>query len=175
MFISKFLEFNTKRYLRKNEVDRKTIGFRKAQKIGIIFSAEGIEKHHAIKSLIKDLKEEGKEVAVLSFLGKGKQNHEFLFDIITVNDIGFWGSIQNENILKFAEEPFDYLFHLDTTDNRILDNILAMSKAKCRVGLFKEGRGSYFELMINPKDPASSEELIHDIYHYTKTITVNDK
>ena len=174
MFVSKFLQFNTRRLLRKNEVERKNIDFKKAKTIGIIFSSEGIEKHQAIKSLIKSLKEDGKEVTVLSFLGKGRQNHEFLFDIVSSNDVSFWGSIHNEQVHAFTREPFDFLFHLDTVENEILENILAMSRAKCRVGIFKEGKGPYYELMINPKNPDSVEELIKDIYHYTQKITVND-
>ena len=175
MFVSKFLQFKTRRHLKKNEVKRHTTDFKKATKIGIIFSSEGIDKHHAVKALIKSLKEEGKEVSVLSFLGKGRQNHEFLFEIFSNNDISFWGTIQNESVLQFVDESFDYLLDLDTSNNQILENILAMSKAKCRVGIYKEGKGPFFELMINPKNPDSSQELINDIYHYTKNITVHEE
>ena len=174
MYVAKFLQFNTKRYLKKNKVHRITTDFIKSNKIGIIFSAEGMQKHNAVKSLIKKLKEQGKEVTVLSYLATGQQNHEFLFDIIGPNDINFWGLNKNDDAEKFADESFDYLLDLDITSNQVIENILAKSKAKCRVGIYKEGKGPFFELMISPKNPESSEELINDIYHYTKSITVND-
>jgi hypothetical protein len=173
MYVTKFLQLNTKRHLRKNLSTRGTTDYRKAKKIGIVFSTEGIEKHNAVKTLVKDLQEDGKEVTVISFLPPGKQNHEFLFDIISPNDISFWGSLQNEDAKRFADESFDYLLDLDTNSNEIIDNILAMSKAKCRVGIYHEKRDPYFELMINPKNPDSVQELIKDIHHYTKKITVN--
>jgi hypothetical protein len=174
MYVAKFLQFNTKKSLRKNKVHRVTTDFIKSNKIGIIFSAEGMQKHNAVKSLIKKLKEQGKDVTVLSYLASGQQNHEFLFDIIGPNDINFWGLNKNEDALKFADETFDYLLDLDITRNLVIENILAKSRAKCRVGIYKEGMGSFFELMISPQNPESSEELINDIYHYTKSITVND-
>ena len=173
MFVAKFLQLRTKRYLKKNSVHRMSTDFIKSTKIGIIFSAEGMQKHNAVKSLIKKLKEQGKEVKVLSYLPPGQQNHEFLFDIVGPNDINFWGKLTNEDAQKFVEEPFDYLLDLDTYSNQIIDNILAKSKAKCRVGIYNEEKGPFFELMINPKNPDSSEELIWDIYHYTKKIMVN--
>ncbi|NNF22089.1 MAG: hypothetical protein HKN67_09110 [Saprospiraceae bacterium] len=151
-----------------------TTDFVKSQKIGIIFSAGGMQKHNAVKSLIRKLKEQGKEVSALSYLAPGQQNHEFLFDIFGPNDISFWGINQNAEVEKFADEPFDYLLDLDVSSNPIIENILARSKAKCRVGIYKEGKGPFFELMISPKNSESSEELIRDIYHYTKSIIVND-
>jgi len=173
MYVSKFLQLKTRRYLRKNEVKRKTTDYGVARKIGIIFTSEGIEKHKAVKSFIKSLKEEGKDVTVLSYLKKGHENHEFLFDFISANDISFWGSITNESAQKFAGESFDYLLDLDTTSNQIIENILAMSKAKCRVGMYQEKKDLFFELMISPENPESVEDLIKDIHHYTKRLIVN--
>lgn len=173
MYVKKFLQFNTNRLLRRNTTARSTTDFKKATRIGIIFSAEGIEKHNAIKKLIKDLKNDGKKVTVLSYLGKGKQNHEFLFEIISSNDVSFFGSLRNDIAIKFAEEEFDYLLNLDTSGNHIIENILAMSKAKCRVGIYREDTNPFYELMISPKNPDSTEDLIQDIYRYTKNITIN--
>lgn len=173
MYVNKFLQLNTKRHLRKNRSQRVTTDYKKASKIGIVFSTEGMDKHNAIKSLVKELKEEGKEVSVISYLPPKQQNHEFLFDIISANDISFWGTLKNEEARKFVMESFDYLLDLDTASNGIVENILAMSKAKCRVGIYREGKGPFFELMISPKNPDSVQDLIQDIHFYTKNISVN--
>ena len=109
MYVTKFLQFNTKRHLKKNKVQRMTTDFIKSRKIGVIFSAEGMQKHNAVKSLIKKLKEQGKEVTVLSYLAPGRHNHEFLFDIIGPNDISFWGVNRSDDAQKFIEESFDFL------------------------------------------------------------------
>jgi len=175
MFKKKFIRLKTKRYLRKNETQRLTTDYGQANRIGIIFSAEDLLKHQAVKSFVKTLTAEGKQVTVLSYLGKGKHNFEFLFDIITPNDINIWGTINSETAQEFANEPFDYLFNLDLDSNQVIENILAMSKAKCRVGRYGEDKSPFYELMINPKQGGSISNLIEDIHHYARKLTVNGK
>ena len=174
MFKTKFIELKTKRYLRKNATKRLTTDYGEANNIGIIFSSEDLLKHKAVKSFVKKLTLEGKNVTVISFVGKGKQNHEFLYDIITPGDISFWGSINDETAQKFVNESFDYLFNLDLDSNQVIENILAKSKAKCRVGIYNEEKSSFYELMINPGKEGSISNLIEDIHHYARKLTVNE-
>ena len=66
--------------LKKNKVRRASIGYKRAQSIGIIFSVEDKQKHEDIKEFIRALEQDGKKVQVLEFLPKKKDNYEFLFD-----------------------------------------------------------------------------------------------
>lgn len=144
-----------------------------AKNIGIIFTVEGPDKHKAIKAFVKELENEGKNVEVMSYLGKGKDNYEFLFNFISYGDINIWGKIKNEDALKFSEKKFDYLFNIDHIRNRIIENILARSKAKCRIGVYVENNDAFYELMVNSKDNDSPRELIQIMHHYAKKIVVN--
>ena len=62
--------------LKKNLVDRTSIGFRRANSIGIIFSVEDKQKHEDIKEFIRALEQDGKKVQVLEFLPRKKDNYE---------------------------------------------------------------------------------------------------
>jgi len=170
MFGKKFLSMRTNTTLKKDKIIRASISFNDAKTIGIIFSADDKYKFDCIKQLKKDLENEGKTVEVLSYLAKGKDNHEFLFDFFTASDISIWGRFTSKLVNKFIAQPFDFLFAVDIKSNIYTDNILACSRAKCRVGPFNENKSQFFELMININDSKPISALINDMYHFTKRL-----
>ncbi|MDX1630151.1 MAG: hypothetical protein R3345_15685 [Fulvivirga sp.] len=169
MISKKLLAYKTKTLAKKSKVERGNMAYATAQKIGILFSIDNLSKHESIKSLIKKLEADNKKVEVLAFLPKKKENHEFLFNFFTEKDINFWGSITSGDVLKFAAKPFDYLFYVDQQSQPILRNILAMSKAKCRIGSFNKENEPYCEMMIETKEGIDS--LVEEMYRYTKILS----
>jgi len=114
------------------------------------------------------LEQDGKQVKVLEYLPKTKENYEFLFDFFTIKDLNFWGSIHNEAAIQFAQTPFDYLFYVDEVHNPLILNLMAQSKAHCRVGQYQEENETYFEFMIQHK--GTIKGLIDNMYAYTKQL-----
>lgn len=168
MFKMSFLKMRTSTALKKNGVKRASTPYKHAESIGIIFSVEDRQKHDGIKDLIKKLETDGKKVQVLEFLPKKKENYEFLFDFFTLEDLSFWGNINSEKAVKFSNTPFDYLFYIDSQSNPLVLNLLARSKAHCRVGKFNETDSPYFELMI--EDGGNTKSLIDNVYKYTRQL-----
>ncbi|MFZ6013305.1 MAG: DUF6913 domain-containing protein, partial [Bacteroidota bacterium] len=146
-----FLKIKTKSLLKKNRSSRSNLPYKKAVTVGIIFSVEDKKKHDDVKELIRKLEHDGKQVKVISYLPKQKDNYEFLFDFFTEKDLSFWGNITSSSAVQFADTPFDFLFYLDTTPNPLILNVIARSKAKCRVGKFWSEAEPYFEMMIESK------------------------
>ena len=136
--------------------------------MGIIFSVEDRQKHDDIKEFIKRLEQDGKQVKVLEFLPKRKENYEFLFDFFTTQDLNFWGKVDKPEATNFSQTAFDYLFYIDTEHNPLILNLLAQSKAHCRVGKFQEGNERFFEFMIETNGTTSG--LINNMYQYTKQL-----
>ena len=163
-----FLKMRTTTALRKSSVKRASTPYKHAESFGIIFSVEDRQKHDNIKDLIKRLEQDGKKVSVLEFLPKKKENYEFLFDFFTLEDLSFWGNINSEKAVKFSNTPFDYLFYIDSQSNPLVLNLLARSKAHCRVGKFNEAESPYFEMMI--EDNGSTKTLIDNVYKYTRQL-----
>jgi hypothetical protein len=126
------------------------------------------QKHDHIKEFVRKLEHDGKKVKALGYLPPNQENHEFMFDIFTPREISFWGNIEATSAVEFASTPFDFLIYLDSTPNPLILNIIAKSKAKCRVGKFWEEGGPYFEMMVesygNPK------LLIDHLYQYTSAL-----
>jgi len=161
----KFLKIRTKNQLKRNRTVRTSTAYNRAGTVGILFSVEDKKKHDDIKELIHKLEHDGKKVQVLEFLPQKKENYEFMFDFFTLKDISFWGKIESEKTLKFADSPFDFLFCIDISPSPMMHYLLARSKAKCRVGKFQEGEEPFFEFMINSNNQVRG--LIDGIYKYT--------
>lgn len=161
----KLLKYKTQSYLKSNTALRTSLPYRQARSIGLIFTVEDRQKHDEIKDFIKRLEMDGKQVKVMSFLPKDKDNFEFLFDFFTYQDISFWGNITSESAKKFAEHPFDFLFYVDTKPNPMILNLVAQSKAKCRISKHWETTEPFFELMIECRD--TNRSLIDGMIRYT--------
>jgi hypothetical protein len=164
-----FLKYKTDAYLKRNKAIRTSLPYKQALNVGIIFSVEDKGKHDEIKDFVKHLEQDGKHVKVMCFLPKNKDNYEFMFDFFTEKDLSFWGNITSSIASQFAETSFDFLYYLDTTPNPLILNLIARSKAKCRVGKFWEEGQPYFEMMIESKNGVHS--LIETMYKYTKSLT----
>lgn len=129
---------------------------------------EDRQKHDDIKEFIKNLEMDGKQVKVLEFLPRKKENYEFLFDFFTIEDLNFWGVINNVKAGNFTQTAFDYLFYIDNQHNPLILNLLAQSKAHCRVGKYQSENEPYFEFMI--ESSGTVKGLIDNMYKYTKKL-----
>ncbi len=154
--------------LKRNRNLRASMPYKKAQQIGILFSVEDKQKHLEIKEFIHQLEQDGKKVHVLEYLPLQKENYEFMFDFFSIKDINFWGKINSDSVERFCETPFDYLFYIDREPNLMALYLLASSKARCRVGRYKEGGNPFFELMI--EQDGTNKGLIETMYKYTKQL-----
>lgn len=163
-----FLKYRTQALLRNDKTPRSNVSYKKAQLIGIIFSVEDRIKHDTVKELIKKFEQDGKQVTVIEFLPDNKDNYEFKFNFFTEKDLSFWGKITSNDALKFANMPFDFLLYLDTTPNPMILHLLALSKAKCRVGRSWDDGRSYFEFMI--ETVANIKIMIETMYKYTSIL-----
>ena len=168
MFKLKFLKWRTDSALRKNRSLRASMPFKHAKNIGIIFSVEDRQKHNDVKEFVHQLEQDGKTVKVLEFLPRKKENYEFLFDFFTIQDLSFWGNINSRHAENFMQTGFDYLFCVDKQSNPLVLNLLARSKAKCRVGRFTENESDYFELMIETQ--GTTRGLIESMYKYARQL-----
>jgi hypothetical protein len=162
------LKYKTKSYLKRNQSLRTNLPWQQGVNVGIIFTVEDKQKHDLIKEFIKKLEHDGKRVSAISFLPKKKENYEFLFDFFTDEDLSFWGNINSASASSFASKPFDFLFYADTRPNALIMNIIAKSKAKCRIGKYEPDSESYFELMI--ESGMNLQMLLDSMYKYTSQL-----
>jgi hypothetical protein len=171
MLTRKILSYKAKGLIKKNLVLRSSMAYNQVNSIGIIFSIDTKEKHEIIKSLVKRLESDGKQVDVLAYLPRKKENYEFLFDYFTGKDLSFWGNFTSETVLKFTQKPFDYLFYIDERSNFLIRTVLAMSKAKCRVAKFDDSNEQFSEMMVQVPGKNQLKHLVDEMYRYTKSLS----
>ncbi len=164
------IPYRTKGMLKQSLSARKSMNYREARKVGVLFSMNSLEDFESIRSFEAKLKKDGKEVVVLCYLPKNVENFDFHYDFFTNKDFNFWGSVQAENVQKFLQQSFDILICLDREPNFYLEYLLAATKARFRVGAHSPQREALFELMIRQSEGKEIKELIQQIIHYTNEL-----
>lgn len=171
MLSKRILTYKAKGHVKKNVIPRGSMSYNMVSTVGIVFTIDSKEKHEIIKSFVKQLEEDGKKVDVLAYLPHKKENHEFLFDFFTEKDISFWGKFNSEFVTKFTNKSFDYLFYIDEQSNLLVQNVLAMSKAKCRIAKFDESNEQFCEMMVRVPGKGQLKKLVEEMYRYTKILS----
>ena len=164
-----FLSLKTSSSLKSKSVIRSSNGFSDSLSIGILFTYSDNHNFGLVKEIIEKLEIEGKKVDSISYIEKIGEADIHKFHFFNLTDKDFWGNWNKPVIKSFIEIPFDYLLSLDLNTNIVTQNILAGSKAKCRVGRFEEGKSDYFEMMIDHKENDYGKYL-DQVYHYIKKV-----
>lgn len=164
------IPYRTKSVLKQAVSPRKSMNYREARKVGILFSMNGMDDYEAVRNFEAKLKKDGKEVVVLCYLPTGVENFDFHYDIFTNKDFNFWGNVQANNVQQFLQQSLDLLICLDPDPNFYLEYLLAASKAPFRIGAHSQQREPLFELMIGQAEGREINELIQQIYHYTNEL-----
>jgi len=168
--LGKFLlPFKTKVALKTNKAIRISEGYTQARKVGVIFTYSGEKNLILVNKFLDRMEQEGKEVQLLIYVAKVGKDDTYGFPHFTIKDLDFWGSFDNELLFNFEQSVFDYLINVDIQSNIVIENVLANSKAKCRVGRYQEHRQNFYELMIDYKEE-SYEQFLVQVYHYIKNV-----
>ncbi len=169
MFKKKFLSFKTASFLKSGKVKRTANGFSDSLSIGILFTYSDKHNFELVNGMIDKLRSEGKEVSPITYIVKTGEDDTYDFPFFNFDDIDFWGNWKKPLVNNFIDIPFDFLLNLDLNTNRATQNVLARSKARCRVGRFEEGKSDYFEMMIDHKEN-DYEAFIEQVYRYIKNV-----
>ncbi|MCR9253441.1 MAG: hypothetical protein NXI20_23705 [bacterium] len=160
------IKYHTKSALKNNRAKRQNISFPEAKEVGILHTyidAKALEDVYGFFDLLEN---QGKKVSVIILKDKKQELKvpEFtLVDFQELSNVGKW----SDSVQKFFNSQFDYLFHLDLEGSKLTDNILANSKAKCRVGKFVDEKQEFYELMVRP-EADDLHKLIQQIYQLIK-------
>jgi hypothetical protein len=65
-----------------------------------------------------------------------------------------------ERVIRFANEPFDYLLNVFTADELPLVGVSALSKARCRLGTFHKKYTGCYDFMLNEEGTKTTSELL---------------
>ncbi len=154
---------------------KKTLNYNDAEHIGILFFTRNENMHRFINRFHEKIKADKKNFTALTLDDDVRQNrYLFEYSFFKMKEVGFFGKIKSEYVEQFVHQEFDYLFCVTIEhDIDAFDQILARSKAKCRVGNYREDKSHLYELMIrlNPNDDI--DKLIEAMFSRTQAIRFN--
>ncbi|HAA16489.1 MAG TPA: hypothetical protein DCE41_34190 [Cytophagales bacterium] len=166
---SKFLDLHIRKRL-KATVKRRTVRFEDATQVGILFPFEGPVSAGKIRIFADRLKEQGKQVTLLTFSPQPLENPLTGIECYTRKDFSLMGAISNEAVQSFTNQTFDYLFYFGPPPVPEMQCILAESKAGCRIGAYQPEATAFFELMIQGPDPSHWDDLFREYTAYTQKL-----
>jgi hypothetical protein len=165
-----------KYFLRKEVQSRKTVkhsfvGFKEAKNIGIIYEADDAEISDRVHAYTAMLRSQNKRVHEMGFFNKRKVpadlNINSYSEYFSRKHLNWMGIPHMNELQKFINEPFDCLLDLSLNHPIPLLYISGLSKARFRVGRYREDAVPYFDFMIDVKDK-SLDQLIEQADHYLK-------
>lgn len=169
MFRKFLLLFKTKIILKTNNAIRISKSYKQTQNIGIIFTYNGEKNRILINKFLNKIEQEGKKVQLLAYIPKIFKEETFDFPNFMIKDMDFLRDFNNSLLSQFEQNVFDYLINADIQSNIVIENVLANSKSKCRVGRYQKNKHDFYELMIDYKGN-NHEQFLVQVYHYIKNI-----
>ncbi len=163
MFKTLGLKYRTKKASKKrtlsvNLTDKKT------KKVGVITSKE-IYNTAGFKKFTKDLLNKGVKTEVLVF-NKEKNDTDTLKEQYGKKDYNWSGKINSPLVTNFIKTPFDLLFSVNTSSILQIENVLALSNAKCRIGTTTQHENEHLDFMVKVKENSSVDKLTNSMLHY---------
>jgi phosphoribulokinase len=167
-----------RRELLTHRGEHNTVNFEEAKKIGILYDATEVHDYEFIRNYVKTLRSAThKDVLALGYVDKKTLPHgqfaQYGLDFFTRKQLNFHLFPSNPIVTNFINEKFDILISFANTQNITFNYIVAMSKAKFRVGRFDKKSTAIFDLMLNVKKDISLKEFSEEVESFLKKIRTN--
>jgi len=146
--------------IKKVKRDASFQNYTTAKNIGIIFNATHQDTYETARKYIKTISDKGLKIKALGFVDS-KEVLDFYqkstyFDYFSRKNLNWYSKPNNPNTEEFINTKFDILIDLSIIEDFPIQYIVALSKAKFKVGCVKENENFYdFMLQLNEKKQLS--------------------
>jgi len=166
VWLSKWLLY---RYLNNHKRNPEIKSLKYAKKVGLTFIATSPAQLVVINKFIKELGLMGIQIFAVGYLPEKKPN-EFFLSEKTINffndkELDWLYRLKNTEAIEFQNTEFDILIDINGCDYYPMYLLLQKSKAKLKVGQFRE-KNSPFDLMINIKKTSNLQFYFEQVIHY---------
>lgn len=136
--------------------------------LGVLVDESLIPDLYIFEDLPEELNVHPNKFRLFSFLEVKKKLPSIRQNQINNKDFSLKGQIKNSNALEFIEYPFDVLVGYYQGRNVFLDQMMAMSKARFKVG-FKAGDERLFDLILQ-QSPADFKLFKKELKKYLQIL-----
>lgn len=167
-----FADRALKQEMQKNKKERKAIrfNFNEIRTVGILFDSTDPEDFELVKRYVVYLREHTKKVKVIGFFSSKNipslTYSKLEYDFFSFKELNWFGKPTTHVINNFIEEEFDLLLDLNIHDHFPLKYIASLSKAKFKVGRFKEGDEAIYDMMIDSDNTQKLKYFLRQVDTY---------
>jgi hypothetical protein len=152
---------------------RSIINLDDAQSIGIIYDSTDPDHDISITKFAEMLRNRGKTVDIMAFINDKKVDHKGDIAIFNPKSVNWYGIPLDERVNAYCNKPFDLLICAVLEENKPLEYIAYLSKAKYRVGPFDEKKTYCYDLMIDMGGKTDLNYLLRQMVHFLESIKYN--
>jgi hypothetical protein len=138
--------------------------------VGMIFDASNPEDYELVKRYVVYLKEHAKKVKVLGYFSKKQipalTYSKLEYDFFSSKETNWFEKPTTHIINNFMEEEYDLLIDLNIHDHFPLKYISALSKAKFKVGKYKEDDEEIYDMMIDADNTQTLKYFLRQVDTY---------
>lgn len=170
---SKLSAFILNRNIKQNKRQIHYNNLHTAKSFGLLIEVNNPNYIKEISSFIKDIQKKQANVYPLYFVDFKKVTEELSkhqdIKIISKKDFNWLFAPKNSEIIEFCDKPFDLLINFSLQNNKYLEQISGLSKAKCKIGEGSENSFLY-DFTINMKDERTLTKYIEHLNYYLSII-----
>ncbi len=164
---------NNKRINRVNKFN-----FNEIKTVGILFDSSNSEDYDLVKRYVTYLREHTKKVKVLGFFSTKNiptlTYSKLEYDFFSLKELNWVGKPTTHIIDNFINEEFDLLIDLNIHDHFALKYISALSKAKFKVGKYKEKDEEIYDMMIDSDNTQKLKYFLRQVDTYITMLNKQD-
>ena len=156
----------------------KTSNLHDAKKIGVIYNARNDHHFENVKKFINSINGTGKSVMSLGFvnrkeeIGTLKGSREFNF--FSVDDFNWYFRPVSPKVDNFIAQEFDILIDIRLRKSIPLLFIIALSRARMKVGRYAEKYADFYDLMIEVEKEDGLQYFINQINPFLTKLHTNN-
>lgn len=160
--------------LRNRRREKSISNFETSKLVGVVFKTDNQSDFEIVKQFLHFITDLDNKVVALCFVDSKKVPDYYLlrkgYNFFSRRDLNVFFLPKTYFILDFIEKPFDILINLCTDNNFPLTYITGLSRAKLKIGKFRENQ-NLFDLMIDTSKDNSVNYLIEHIKHYVPILS----
>lgn len=166
-------------YLRKNKREVKACNINSAKTIGVLFNATHQISFEIVKEMVKNLSVKKNKIDVLGYVDSKNLIDHYLyrkgFEFFTHKQLNWYYKPVEETVDSFIKKKFDILIDLSLDDPYPIQYIIALSKARFKVGRYTEGN-EYLDMMIDiEKEKEAMKNLKREINKETINVRYRNR
>jgi hypothetical protein len=136
--------------------------------IGIVTDDLSFDVAPVVKELSKLINVEKDSISIVFYSNKELGEKDFLY--FTPKNLDWKGKIDSETVSQFIYYPFDILINYSKENNNIVNMIIAMSKAKFKVG-YDTVDNRLYQFMLT-QSATTIQEFNKELVRYLKILKI---